>query len=339
LYDKSEEYFKLQMQLTYSSFLGASKDYHEFLKKWENNYKLDSTVCQIIDSISVQGFNKTRELILKEAQNQKLVMFNENHFYPNHRLLLSRLLQDFKKLGFNYLALETLVQDSALNSGSAITLNNGFYTREQNYSELIRKAQALGFKFVAYENYDEEKERKLGEAENLYNQTFKKDSLAKVVVLAGISHIFKSPDNQKKKWMASILKEKYGIDPLTFDQTSLNPYNKTVNDIAIIKSADLKSKYYNTTDWQIINNLPLIESSGNFEYKNEFKTAVQLALFLESDLNNQKLINDKVPFRSFLLQKGETFYTRIPSQDYRFIIFDKNGAMLKNEIINVRMVQ
>jgi hypothetical protein len=41
--------------------------------------------------------------------------------------------------------------------------------------------------------------------------------------------------------MASIFKEKYGIDPLTFNQTSLNHYCKAINDdIAIIKSSDLK---------------------------------------------------------------------------------------------------
>lgn len=336
IYNPNDEWFKLQMQLTYASFLGANKEYFDLIKKWESNYHTDSIVKQTIEEKSIKGFDATRELILKEAQYSKLVMFNENHFYPNHRKLVLSLLKDFKNYGFKYLALETLTNDSALNSGTSIDLNTGFYTREPNYSDLIRTAQSLGFKFVAYESDESSARREEGQAQNLYNKTFKIDSTAKVLVIAGISHIFELPDKSKKVWMASIFKNKYGIDPTTFNQTSLNHYRKVIDDIAILKSTDLKSNYYNTTDWQIINNLPLNDNFGNFEYKNEYNEPVQLSLFPDKELEGKKWTENKVPFRCYLLQKGETYYSKVPNSSYRLVILDKNGKTLRNEIINTR---
>ena len=84
---------------------------------------------------------------------------------------------------------------------------------------------------------------------------------------------------------------------------------------------------------QIVNNLSLFEKAVNFEYKNEYKETIQLSLFLDSELNKLEWIDDMVPYRSFLLQNDETYYTKIPSQKYRFVILDKNGKTLKNEII------
>ncbi len=337
-YDENVEGFKFQMQLTYASFLGGNKDYYDYLSKWEIHFRADSLIKECIQNKSIKGTAETKKLILDQSRKCKLVMFNENHFYPNHRKLVLSLLPDFKSLGFNYLALETLgeKQDSVLNSGAALTIESGFYTRESHYAELIRTAQKLGFKFVAYENTDDSKDREVGEAENLYNRTFKKDTSAKVLVLAGISHIFESADDQGKEWMASIFKSKYGIDPLTFNQTDLSLYRKPITDIAILKSNDLKSAQYTRTDWQIINNLPLVETSGNFKYKNEFKESVQLALFLSSDLNGKKFTDNKVPYRSFLLHEGDTYITAIPPQEYRLVLFDRSGRKLKSEIINTR---
>jgi hypothetical protein len=160
-YDKSEESFKLQMQLTYASFLGANNVYYDLLKKWQVNYKLDSLTEQFIKDKSIKGFDQVRSLVINESQNYKLVMFSENHFFPNHRKLLLQLLKDFRNLGFNYLALETLSGDSALNAGNPLTLESGFYTREPIYSELIRTAQNLGFKFVSYENFNPSSNREV----------------------------------------------------------------------------------------------------------------------------------------------------------------------------------
>lgn len=91
---------------------------------------------------------------------------------------------------------------------------SGFYTSEQNYSNIIRKAKELGYEFIAYENTDHTKNREIGQAENLYNKTFKIDPESKVLVLAGIDHILEKPTSRGKEWMATIFKNTYNIDHL-----------------------------------------------------------------------------------------------------------------------------
>ena len=332
--DKSEEWFKLQMQLTYASFLGQNENYTNLLKKWEKS-SLNDTIISIITQKSLKGYSAVNQLIQSQVKDQKLVMFNENHFYPNHRKLLTKLLPEFKKFGFKYLALEALDynQDSLLNAGKPMDLNTGFYTREQNFAELIRTAQSLGFEFVAYENFNEEKERELREAENLYKKTFAVDKNAKVIVLAGIAHITEIPDRNGKKWMASIFKEKYNIEPVTFSQTSLNNYRKLTEEVSVISSSEFKNERYKSADYLILNNLSFREEKGNFKYKNEYNYSIQLALFDNSEFKTEKSYWNKVPIRSYLLKPKETYITNINCDDLRMILFDKTGKILKNEKI------
>ncbi|MEI2421091.1 hypothetical protein V6O07_12530, partial [Arthrospira platensis SPKY2] len=110
------------------------------------------------------------DTIIEKAKNHRIIMINENHYYPNHRLLVTELLPKLKEIGYTHLALEALgkSQDSILNlPNSYPTLNSGFYTSEQNFANLIRKAKELNFKFVAYENHYENKNREFTQAENL----------------------------------------------------------------------------------------------------------------------------------------------------------------------------
>ena len=256
-YDKQEEWMKLQMELTYSSFLGENKFYENYLDKLESRIKPNDTISKIIKKHLETG-SKVIDTIIKEAGKHKIVMINENHFYPNHRLLISDLLVGLKEIGYTYLALETLdiKQDSLLNiENSYPTLKTGFYTSEQNYSNLIRKAKELGYEFIAYENTDNNKNRELGQAENLYNKTFKLNPNSKVLVLAGIDHILEKPTQKGKEWMATIFKQKYNIDPLTISQTHLNSYRKnTEATYGIINSKFFNNDKFKSVDYLVLNN-------------------------------------------------------------------------------------
>ena len=91
-YDKQEEWSKLQMQLTFSSFLGKNELYESYLNKLESRFEPNDTISEIISENSV--FNSQAfDTIIKEAEKHKIVMINENHFYPNHRILIYNLLQ------------------------------------------------------------------------------------------------------------------------------------------------------------------------------------------------------------------------------------------------------
>lgn len=333
-YTKQEKWNKLQMQLTYASFLGENKVYETLIEQWNPNKKND-TIAAVIKNHATKGLENVKREILEKAKNEKLVMFNENHFYPNHRILLTQLLPELKKSGVRYLALETLdeKQDSILNHGGKLDMETGFYTREQYFAELIRTAQSLGFQFVAYENHDKIKDREMGQADNLYNNTFAKDNNAKVLVLAGISHITEQPDANGKKWMAQLFKEKYRIDPLTFSQTRLNSNRKATESIALLKNGHLAKKY-EATDYNIINNLNFKDEKGNFSYKNSDYKQVQLTLYYDNEFKKPNDYPKKVPFRCFLLDKNETFSISLPNEKIRMILFDEEGKVLENKTVN-----
>src|SRR5690606_5434291 len=226
----NEDWLKLQLQLTMASCLRNNKEYDELLNEYESRVATNDTIFNNINKNIVSdslAINK----IVESAKNHQVVMVNENHFYPSHRILASDLLAKLRAIGYTYLALETLAetQDSLLNlEGAYPTLETGYYTREQNYGNLLRQAKTLGYKFVAYENIDKTKDREIGEAENLFNKTIAIDPNAKVFVIAGISHILEEPTSDGKKWMAAVFKEKYNINPLTISQTQLSIYRKSL---------------------------------------------------------------------------------------------------------------
>jgi len=338
-YDKQEEWAKLQMELTFSSFLGNNKFYKKYLKELESRFKPNDTISKIIKENSVSN-SKVIDTIIKEAKRNKLVMINENHFYPNHRILISDLLIKLKEIGYSYLALEALrsKQDSLLNlENSYPTLKTGFYTIEQNYSNLIRKAKKLGYEFIAYENTDNNKNRELGQAENLYNKTFKLNSNSKVLVLAGIDHILEKPTKRGKEWMATIFKEKYNIDPLTISQTHLNSYRKEINtDYGIISSKFFNNDKLKSIDYLVLNNKVDNETDNlsTFSYQNKAEVNVQIVLFYGNEILNKYDYHKKSPYFSTILESGEKYNLPInKNREVYLYTFDKNGKRIDKQII------
>lgn len=338
-YDKQEEWSKLQMELTYSSFLGNNEFYKTYLNKLESKFEPNDTISNIIREKSVYN-SQVIDTIIKEAKRHKVVMINENHFYPNHRTLVFDLLQNLKEIGYNYFALEALniKQDSLLNlANSYPTLETGFYTSEQNYSNLIRKAKKLGFQFISYENTDNTKDREIGQAENLYNRTFKIDPTSKVVVLAGIDHILEKPTNTGEEWMATIFKNKYNINPLTISQTHLNAFRKQIkSNYGIINSNFFDNERLSSVDYLILNNNhdQPIENQSTFAYKNNTKNDVQVALFYGHEISGKYDYHKKLPYFSSILKSGEKYNLPIKiSEEIYLYTFDKNGKLIDKLII------
>jgi hypothetical protein len=339
-YDKQEEWSKLQMELTFSSYLGKNELYEDYLNKLESRFNPNDSISEIIRTKSVYN-SQVLDTIINVAKNHKIVMINENHFYPNHRILVSDLLPKLKEIGYNYLALEALNtnQDSLLNlPNSYPRLETGFYTSEQNYANLIRKAKELGFKFIAYENTEGNKNREIGQAENLYNKTFKVNPNIKVVVLAGIDHILEKPTSDGKEWMATIFKNKYNIDPLTISQTHLNSYRKQINsNYGIINSNFFKNERLTSVDYLVLNN-----NTKNFKenfptsyhFKNNTESDVQVALFFGNEIENRYDYTKKVPYYTTIIKSGKK--TDLPIDEKKEIYlysFDKNGKRIDKQII------
>ncbi|QDO94621.1 hypothetical protein FNB79_11835 [Formosa sediminum] len=339
-YDKQEEWSKLQMELTFSSFLGKNEFYETYLNKLESRFKPNDTISEIIRENSV--FNsQVIDTIIKEAEKHKIVMINENHFYPNHRILVSDLLKNLKEIGYNYLALEALnnKQDTILNlANSYPALETGFYTSEQNYSNLIRKAKELRFKFIAYENTDNSKNREIGQAENLYNKTFLINQNSKVVVLAGVDHILEKPTSKGKEWMATVFKNKYNIDPLTISQTHLNSYRKQIKSkYGIINSNNFDDERLNSIDYLVLNNnneIQMKNMTTSYQYKNKTENDIQITLFFGNEIANRYDYTKKVPYFTTIIKSGKK--TELPideKQEIYLYTFDKNGKRIDKQII------
>ncbi|MCO6464254.1 MAG: hypothetical protein J5I52_08905 [Saprospiraceae bacterium] len=341
-YDQQEEWAKLQMELTFSSFLGKNEFYTSLLNKLESRFTSNDTISKIIMEKSVFD-SDVIDTIVNEAKKHKIVMINENHYYFNQRVLVYDLLEKLKAIGYNYLALEALDnrQDSLLNLPNSFpTLSTGFYTSEQNYSNLIRKGIKLGFKFVAYENISGG-HREEAQADNIYNKTFKTDPDCKVLVLAGIDHILEKPTSNGKEWMATIFKKKYDIDPLTISQTHLNAYrNKIKSNYGIINSAFFNHETLSAVDYLVMNNKSYHWAqnfTSQYPYKNTTQNTVQIALFYGNEIDHNYDYINKVPYFTTILKSGEKIDLPIDEkQDIYLYTFDKNGQRIDHQLIMTR---
>lgn len=171
------------------------------------------------------------DAIIKAARDRQLVMVNEEHRSSIQRAFSNRLLVPLRQLGFTYLAVETIHEDTAtLNQRGYPVLETGTYTDDPAFGDLIRRAIQLGYTVVAYEPsrkdsaprpddrspVDAMNRRERGQARNIFERTFQKDADARVLVVGGRDHI---AENTGGQWtpMGGILKELSGIDPLTFN--------------------------------------------------------------------------------------------------------------------------
>jgi hypothetical protein len=145
--------------------------------------------------------------IYSAADKHQVIMINEEHDTPLHRAFTARLLPVLYKKGFRYLAVETLSDtDTELNSRGYPVQKTGFYSVDPVFGDMLRTALKFGFKLVSYEHRPKERcaspadkpnfcqnERERGQAQNLYDNIFKTDPQAKVLVHVGRGH------NQKLK--------------------------------------------------------------------------------------------------------------------------------------------
>lgn len=222
-YSKQSEWSKFQYLATILANDTNYPRYSEMTEKFEENRKkhLQPIISEIIQKnpeieTALEGTINTIKTI---SANENIVMLNEMHWNPNHRILATQLLNPLKENRYNYLAVEAVNQDfvADLNDRTFPTKNTGYYTREPFFGLFLRKAIEMGFKIVAYDDFESEN-RERTQAENL-NQIFKEDPKAKVFVYAGIDHILEYSVNSKK--MAQYFKEITGINPVTIDQVEL----------------------------------------------------------------------------------------------------------------------
>lgn len=151
--------------------------------------------------------------LLKEARKNSILMINEAHLYPQHRVFLSSLLPELAKAGYRHLFMEAITPDSAYQQPSFPSRDLGIYPCEPCMADLIRRAIRLGFQIHPYDGY-EFANRDSASARNIlaHYRDFPKD---KIIVYCGFAH----NDEGSKNSVASYIHQFSNIDPLTVDQT------------------------------------------------------------------------------------------------------------------------
>lgn len=93
------------------------------------------------------------EPICEAIRENDIILLNERHNRPEHRVLLYSILDSLKTLGINSIFLETLAyvnDDSAYHKDNSIQLS-GLYTRENVYNQVCHKLKRLNYNVYSYE--------------------------------------------------------------------------------------------------------------------------------------------------------------------------------------------
>lgn len=162
--------------------------------------------------------------IANVAANAKILMINEAHHVPQHRVFATDLLVTLRALGFNTLAAETLSEwDTQLQDRGYPVRDSGYYSSEPTYGYLLRTALRLGYRVLPYEGsgFKSAEERESIQAKNIVDRVFAKEPTSRLIVYCGYSHIDEAGTIGGAETLAQRLRDATGVDPLTIDQVSM----------------------------------------------------------------------------------------------------------------------
>ncbi len=209
------------------SFIG---EYKEAIKA--DNQKFQSSKRDSVLTLSKFELKEAYPYVLEGASNTSLVIFNEAHHRPEHRIYTADFLEDLYELGYRYLSLEGMKEEvDSLEFRGRPVIKTGFYPREPQFANMIRYALSLGYTVLPHdrakkkgEGAERIKNRELAQAKCIA-QIFEKDSLAKVVAHVGYGHI-REDTAYYGGLMAYQFKKMTGINPLTVGQARYNSESK-----------------------------------------------------------------------------------------------------------------
>lgn len=333
---------KWQLLATVNSFMSNNKSYDTLILSYEKNRKEKYNVL-IKDTSKYPDIYLNKnvfEEIGKIAKENKVLILNEDHYYPKHRIFGMELLEILKINGYKYISLEAFDIDKEITF--IPNKKNGDYIYEPYFAHFIRNAKKLDFVILGHENYNDELDRELGQAINIL-KNFEKDPDAKIFVYVGHSHIEEM--NEKKKWMAQYLKELSGIDPVTINQVTVCADTK--QELILMPRTYFKGNFEtkSSADYFLINNIKpslkkiypkgvfkniKIESNRFNEYKNQ-EILVEIIDFNEFNLIKKSAI----PLENVVVTpKGKVINLELPVGKYHiFVKSDDNNTIYDGDII------
>jgi hypothetical protein len=186
--------------------------------------------------------------ISKIAEKEQIIIINEAHRQPYHRVFTTLLLKELYAKGYRYFGGETINEwDTLINYRKYPTQNSGCYTKDPLYSEMVRTALEIGFTVFGYEStiYDTTTKtdksvsiREMEQAKNI-KKILDKDPNAKILIHCGYDHLVETPYRGWGKAMAGRLTEYTGINPFTIDQVELTEHSSLNYENPIFKMINL----------------------------------------------------------------------------------------------------
>jgi hypothetical protein len=224
------------------SFIG---EYQKALEIWDRDeHRWPALTREQIDEFSKYKPVSAKSFIIEKAKAEQIIILNEAHHQPYHRIFTTSLLEDLYRQGFRYFGAEAVWNwDTLLNKRKYPILETGFYLQEPCFGNLVREALRIGYVVFSYESTREKTDsaginlREVDQALNI-KKVLDKDPKAKILIHCGFDHLVETPYFSWGKAMAGRLTEYTGINPLTIDQHRFtehstseyeNPYFKMTN--------------------------------------------------------------------------------------------------------------
>ncbi|WP_145608463.1 hypothetical protein [Nitrospirillum amazonense] len=304
------------------------------------------------------------DLLSRLAQDRRVVMINENHFAPTSRAFWLAVLPRLRQMGFTHVALEALSpRGDDWTDGEvreSIAGGKGFapYLGEPTFAAVIRRAMALGFTLVPYDEADlaspgadrEERiaSRERVEAARLADTLTHMPTDGKLLVLAGWSHVNKGLSGPAHlHWMAEVFKERTGIDPLTVDTTSCQltgPKDSAVTYTAPDGAPKVIPAAVGHVDMQVYMPLPggddLIAAAGVSRHWLGRPVAIPAALLpkggdgvVEARKPGQSA--DTAPYDRLFLRPGEVLPLYLPPGRYVLTLRGEGGGIQASTSLTV----
>lgn len=236
--NREMRHLAVQMLATDLSFLGRPNDALRAFPMRKDDRPLGNNELPVPTAETYKAVPAI-DWITSQASDYRVIMLNEAHHVPQTRVLTFILLQVLRGKGFDFLAVETLVNNGSdpLAKGYP-TSGTGAYSREPIFAELLREAKRLGYTLLPYETKatsgeETQQQRETGQAQAIAD-CLASNPDARILVHAGYGHIgegvYGLPDDAQP--MAMELARLTGLPMLTVEQTSSRSYE--LNDVKTI---------------------------------------------------------------------------------------------------------
>ena len=211
--------------------LSFNGNYEELLKSWNENGYTDTKPILKISSQNKLRPTDAKSEILKKTKYEKIVIINEAHHIPLHRVFTESLLQEMYNQGFRYFGTEGIQCremakrrnqsfDTLYNNRKYPSIRMGYAINEPQYGNLIRKALKIGYTVFGYDTLGSRTHviREQKQASNK-KKVLDRDSSVRILIHCGYGHLCeKIASDTNFRMMGEYLSKTTRINPLTIDQ-------------------------------------------------------------------------------------------------------------------------